>query len=139
MGFKTKKGDAPPTGRVRPSSNFERTMALASQIAAESVPDEHTVSANEQAPAVVNRGTLEAPMGATLNATESDTVAEPAAPEHEPASAPAQSDAAAVPSGASGTPGVQDGEHVAPAEAQRADETPASRATGGARLSTMAI
>jgi ParB family chromosome partitioning protein len=53
MGFKPKKGDAPPTGRVRPSTNFERTMALASQIAAESVPDEHTVSANEQAPAVV--------------------------------------------------------------------------------------
>ena len=53
MGFKPKKGDAPHTGRVRPSSNFERTMALASQIAAESVPDEHTVSANEQAPAVV--------------------------------------------------------------------------------------
>jgi len=59
MGFKPKKGDAPPTGRVRPSTKFERTMALASQIAAESVPDEHTVSANEQAPAVVTRGLLE--------------------------------------------------------------------------------
>src|SRR5438067_2551443 len=59
MGFKPKKGDAPSTGRVRPSVNFERTMALASQIAAESVPDEHTVTANEQAPAVVARGVLE--------------------------------------------------------------------------------
>ncbi len=61
MGFKPRKGDAPPTGRIRPSVNFERTMALASQIAAESVPDEHTVSANEQAPAVVERGVLAAP------------------------------------------------------------------------------
>lgn len=61
MGFKPKKGDAPPTGKVRPSSNFERTMALASQIAAESVPDEHTVDANERAPAVVAPGVMTPP------------------------------------------------------------------------------
>lgn len=70
MGFKTRKGDAPSTGRVRPSANFERTMALASQMAAESVPDEHTVSANEQAPAVVERGVLAGGAGTPAVAVE---------------------------------------------------------------------
>jgi ParB family chromosome partitioning protein len=60
-------------------------MALASQIAAESVPEEHTVTANEQAPAVVARGILAGsapspeagPDGAAATAT---AVAPPDAP-----------------------------------------------------------
>ena len=96
MGFKPKKGDAPPTGRVRPSTNFERTMALASQIAAESVPDEHTVSANEQAPAVVARGVLES--GADLPGRESATEARDAQPVQEPAPTPDPAPEPAAPS-----------------------------------------
>ncbi|AHG93608.1 ParB domain protein nuclease (plasmid) [Gemmatirosa kalamazoonensis] len=83
MGFKPKKGDAPPTGRVRPSSNFERTMALASQIAAESVPDEHTVSANEQAPAVVSRGVLESERDSGLGTRDSGGTSPESAPSPE--------------------------------------------------------
>ena len=94
MGFKPKKGDAPPTGRVRPSSNFERTMALASQIAAESVPDEHTVSANEQAPAVVARGVLESAAEIRDSGLGTPDPVPEAAPSPEPrVSSPGQDDA----------------------------------------------
>jgi ParB family chromosome partitioning protein len=125
MGFKPKKGDAPHTGRVRPSTNFERTMALASQIAAESVPDEHSVSANEQAPAVVVRGVLETPMPAVMTPASEPAVAE--APPERPAT-----EESAAPAG-DGAPEQGTASNIVTPSAE------AGPAPGRPQLSTMAI